>query len=435
MASPIRASKLPSLDHLDPEKTMRKIKGHDLDLMSPKTSPRSSTVDRDRDGPQGGWLGSQKFAADLKRLALNRHLRDLRSKQWQERLRACQFLGKNLTLRSYKGVARLVDVIATEKDSNVIDAALRALLQINGHNGHGDGASDFAAGSPGSLGTPLQSTAGLTTPMTGASTPLKAHSPMARPWSGVRPTSAAARITPTISEDGSLPADHNSQVGVNVLGARPLGRSHVHGDGGSPGGWQDQAAQGPSGGKSGRRPTSALAGISWRDMDYGEAGRASMIRQGALDSLSPLMSPLVLEMSRRRSANQKTARIEDAVRSPGLLGAAYRGSLSMSVGGGDRDGPGGGGVPGLMEGLRPQSAPASRLKGLLKKKSVSEKVSSTIGAGRTIYDEDSYNRLAVPTAEQTILSMAIDQFAAQAAIDEVMCYGREADRRGKRRDR
>jgi hypothetical protein len=70
----------------------------------------------------------------------------------------------------------------------------------------------------------------------------------------------------------------------------------------------------------------------------------------------------------------------------------------------------------------------------LKKKSVSEKVSSTIGAGRTIYDEDSYNRLAVPTAEQTILSMAIDQFAAQAAIDEVMCYGREADRRGKRRE-
>ena len=423
MASPVRASMLPSLEMLDHKKTMAKIKGHDLDLLSPASSPRSHNGAQTRSS--GHWEGSQKFAADLKRLAVNRHLRELRSKNWQERLRACEYLGKNLTLRSYKGVARLVDLIAAEKDSNVVDAALQALLQINGHHQQDARAIDRAAGSPRSLQTPLPSTAGLSTPMTGSSTPLRVNSPCARPRSGVRPTSAATRVTPTISEDTNLSTTRSNHTAYSVLGARPLGQQLVHSDAG--GAAEGEVAQGDGAGrgiKVGKRPLSALVlgTARWRVVDDG-GGRGGL---GAvpLELLSPLVSPLVLEMSKRRSATQKVARADgSAVLSVGLLGAAYRGSLSL---GGDLQGgrdtssstpvTNGGAMSAGV--LRPQSAPASRLKTLLNQ-TASKKESRTIGDGRTIYDEKSYNRLAAPNAEQTILSMAIDQFAAQAAIDEV----------------
>ena len=426
MASPVRASMLSSLEMLDHEKTMAKIKGHDLDLLSPASSPRSHNG-----AHPVSWAGSRKFAADLKRLAVNRHLRELRSKNWQERLRACEYLGKNLTLRSYKGVARLVDLIAAEKDSNVIDAALQALLQINGHHQQDARAIDRAAGSPRSLQTPLPSTAGLSTPitpMTGSSTPLRVNSPLARPRSGVRPTSAATRVTPTISEDINLSTTNSNHPAYSVLGARPLGQQFVHSDAG--GTAEGEVAEGDGAGrgnKVSKRPLSALGlgTARWRVVDEG-GGRGG---HGAvpLELLSPLVSPLVLDMSKRRNATQKVARADgSAVLSVGLLGAAYRGSLTL---GSDlQDGrdmlsstpaTNGGAMAMSPAGvLRPQSAPASRLKTLLNK-TASKKESRTIGDGRTIYDENSYNRLAAPNAEQTILSMAIDQFAAQAAIDEV----------------
>jgi hypothetical protein len=59
----------------------------------------------------------------------------------------------------------------------------------------------------------------------------------------------------------------------------------------------------------------------------------------------------------------------------------------------------------------------ARLKGVLKKHSALNSAAKTIGAGRTVYDEDSYNGQAAPGAELAILGDAIDKIAAGLAVD------------------
>ena len=60
MYDPIRASNLKRLDQLDPENTIKKIKGRDHDLLSPNTSPQNTLSSTSfRPLPMAGTSASQ----------------------------------------------------------------------------------------------------------------------------------------------------------------------------------------------------------------------------------------------------------------------------------------------------------------------------------------------------------------------------------------
>ena len=410
MTSPIRTSKVSRLDQLDPETTWKKLRGTDQSLKTPPSSRPLSPASGGPGKSRKAWAGSARYAAELSRLETNRFLRDLKSRYWQDRQNACEYLGEKLGRQNYQGLARLADLICTEKDSNVLDSALEAMLKINGHF-HAPGFNDATSRGRQSPAAPAQSSAGLPTPVTTASSPM--HSPAkvlspakTRPSSGVRPTSAASRVQPPIDDEAEMSAG-NLAATVHGVGARPLAQLRSFD--------ADRQEGGGTGGVS-RRPASASAGaISWG------------IDGGDNQAMSPLISPLMHELSRRRQFSQRTAR------AVGGGDSSPYDSLSSPL---SRNGMGGGSlldshalVSPLRDGsplrgsLRPKSAPAFRLKGLMKKHTALHSVAKTIGAGRTDYDEDSYNNQSAPSAETAILSLAIDKFAAAMAIDRTIRHG------------
>ena len=223
MGSPIRTSDPRGrgswLDQTDTELSLKKIRGKDVEL-----KPVPSEMHRDY-GQSRLWASTAKDAAKQKQQELNRQLLALKSSNWQDRQLACEYMGQEVSIQNYRAVARLVDVIACDKDSNVLDAALQALLRINGCSNTFssiDHASGRIGGGSNCL-TPLHpSTAGLGTPLSGAScspmnsgnlTPtahgLEFGSRLRRPSSGCRlPTPPSPQSKSTLSS--------------SVLGARPL---------------------------------------------------------------------------------------------------------------------------------------------------------------------------------------------------------------------
>jgi hypothetical protein len=196
------------------------------------------------------------------------------------------------------------------------------------------GLDDNSATRPG-LFTPAEplvpSSAGLPTPISGAATPVYYQPARSRPSSGFRPSSAASKITLFITEDADVPADNFSKHLLSTsLGARPLQPSS-HQDLSVPSPLRSTnlsspvqrrhfQCQGPGEGSS--RPGSASGqSLRWRLQDYqgreedGEGLMSSPYRgspsMGALDFQSPLMSPFIEDLSKRRMFRQKTARGPD----------------------------------------------------------------------------------------------------------------------------
>ena len=397
LGSPLRVSKLRSLSVLDPKQTLDKIRGREIDLQSPLvTAP-------------GSWVGGERHAAREAKQKENRLLRDLKSKRWDDRKRACEHFGQTASLQNFRVMARLVDVIVTERDGNVLDAALRALLRINGCLYDADEYTD----NPGqrSPDPPLQSSAGLPTPLsrdTGVrDTPVHAHGDA----SAARPSSAHTVGADLFAKPGS--------DGV-LVGARPLGQ------------WRQRALV--------ESASSPLRNLTWalrfgkrgdgpghtRDCQQHKTTEANGAHNEAesrrKDWDSPLMSPLMHEWSKRKRWHQKRARqATPGTREPTLAGSRPASALLPA----DKDslrpdssceGKVMGQAP-LRRALRPNSAPAMWRAGHLSQVSAARSA-TTIGHGRTVYDDDSYNLAAAPSAEH-VLGSAIDRFAAGAAVDAV----------------
>lgn len=171
MTSPLRASILQTLDQLDPDVAWKKLRGKDQDLQTPPPSRPLSSTSGDHVKSRSAWAGSARYAAQQARQETNRLVRDLKSRHWQDRQRACEHLGERLSRQNYQGLARLADLICSEKDCNVLDTALVAMLKINGHfnvPGFNDAPSRGGRSPP----APAQSSAGLPTPMTESSSPM-----------------------------------------------------------------------------------------------------------------------------------------------------------------------------------------------------------------------------------------------------------------------
>ena len=404
LGSPLRVSKLRSLSVLDPKQTLDKIRGREIDLQSPLvTAP-------------GSWVGGQRHAAREAKQKENRLLRDLKSKRWDDRKRACEHFGQTASLQDFRVMARLVDVIVAERDGNVLDAALRALLRINGCLCDADEYRD----SPGqrSPDPPLQSSAGLPTPLsrdTGVrerDTPVQAHGDA----SAARPSSAHI-----------VGADLFAKPGLDgvLFGARPLGQ------------WRQRAlvesASSPRRdftwalrcGKRGDGP-GHMRDCRQHEMT-GAHGAHSEEWSRRKDWESPLMSPWMHEWSKRKSCLKKRARQWQATPRPGTREQTLAGSRPASAllpadkdslrPDGSCGGKGLGQAP-LRRALRPNSAPAMWRAGHLSQVSAVRSATTTIGYGRTVYDDDSYNLAAAPSAEH-VLGSAIDRFAAGAAVDAV----------------
>ena len=197
------------------------------------------------------------------------------------------------------------------------------------------------------------------------------------------------------------------------IGARPLDQlrgfsSNGQGQrlGRGPGAAAGQGAEG--GGGRVRRPASAAGAIEcgFDGGDPQESKETYCSVKRDLSAMSPLLSPLMHELSRRRHFSQRTVRGVgwgnsplDGLASPldGLASPLSR-NITNDVGRESQLESHALAAQMLCDGsplrgvLRPRSAPASRLKRFLKKSSSIYTVAKTIGADRTEYNQDSYNR-------------------------------------------
>jgi hypothetical protein len=111
LGSPLRVSQLTTFDrddHRNHEQRLKLIKGRDVDLVSPLAVGDGSMA-------HGAWAGGERHAVRMARVEENRKLRELQSNDWHERKRACEYFGETATLQNYRALARLVDVLITEK--------------------------------------------------------------------------------------------------------------------------------------------------------------------------------------------------------------------------------------------------------------------------------------------------------------------------------
>jgi hypothetical protein len=313
MTSPLRASILQTLDQLDPDVAWKKLRGKDQDLQTPPPSRPLSSTSGDHVKSRSAWAGSARYAAQQARQETNRLVRDLKSRHWQDRQRACEHLGERLSRQNYQGLARLADLICSEKDCNVLDTALVAMLKINGHfnvPGFNDAPSRGGRSPP----APAQSSAGLPTPMTESSSPMYSPAKILSPAIS-RPNTAQLSSRP--SQEPEMSAGNLAQA-ARGIGARPLdqlrtfssdGQGKRLGRGPGAAGWQ--GAEG--GGRRGRRPASAAASsIDWGVNGDGGDPQASKETYNSVkrdeSAMSPLLSPLMHELSRRRHFSQRTVR-------------------------------------------------------------------------------------------------------------------------------
>jgi hypothetical protein len=407
LTSPLRASILQSLDQLDPVVAWKKLRGKDQDLQTPPPSRPLSSTTGDHVKSRSAWAGSTRYAAQQARQETNRLVRDLKSRHWQDRQRACEHLGERLSRQNYPGLARLADLICSEKDCNVLDAALEAMLKINGHF-HARGLNDAHDRGGASPPAPAQSSAGLPTPMTESSSPMYSPAKILSPAIS-RPNTAQLSSRP--SQEAEMSAGNRMNL-VNLpqaargIGARPLDQlrgfsSNGQGQrlGRGPGAAAGQGAEG--GGGRVRRPASAAGaiecGFDGGDPQESKETYCSVTRD--LSAMSPLLSPLMHELSRRRHFSQRTVRGVGWGNIPldGLASPLSR-NITNDVGRESQLKSQALAAQQLCDGsplrgvLRPRSAPASRLKHLLKKSSSIYTVAKTIGADRTEYDQGSYNR-------------------------------------------
>jgi len=418
LTSPLRASILQSLDQLDPVVAWKKLRGKDQDLQTPPPSRPLSSTSGDHVKSRSAWAGSTRYAAQQARQETNRLVRDLKSRHWQDRQRACEHLGERLSRQSYQGLARLADLICSEKDCNVLDAALVAMLKINGHF-HARGPNDAPSRGGPSPPAPAQSSAGLPTPMTESLSPMYSPAKILSPAIS-RPDTAQLSARPSQEAEmsaGNLMHLSNLPQVARGIGARPLdqlrgfssnGQGHRLGRG--PGAAAGQGAEG--GGSRMRRPASAAGAIDCAiecGFDGGDPQASKETYCSAkrdLSAMSPLLSPLMHELSRRRHFSQRTVRGVgwgnsplDGLASPldGLASPLSR-NITNDVGRESQLESHALAAQKLCDGsplrgvLRPRSAPASRLKRFLKKSSSIYTVAKTIGADRTEYNQDSYNR-------------------------------------------